>query len=282
MRKRNFWWLTLVTIMPLANPPAARGYTEKQTLKFDLYRDYLIVAQGSAGPLKGLNFLVDTGASPTVLDRRLAQKLHLEELPASIAVLEGSVQAGQAVVPALHFGPLETENLPVLVEDLSFFQKALPLHIDAVIGLDVLGQTPFEIDYPSREIRFGSFSLPSNSLPFEIKAGLPIVNAELNHVSLHLLVDTGASALVLFGQSTPRPISPMRVSAVNSIGETERKQVMLHSLRLGEIQFGQEPAVMVRNRTDGNHDFDGLMSPASLGITKIAFDRERGRLSFSR
>lgn len=282
MRQRNFWWLTLLTILPLANPVAARGYTETKTLKFDLYRDYLIVARGSAGPLKGLNFLVDTGASPTVLDRRLAQKLHLEQLPASIAVLDGSVQAGQAVVPALHFGPLEADNLPVLVEDLSFFQKALPLHIDAVIGLDVLGQAPFEIVYPSREIRFNSFPQRAKSLPLQFKAGLPIVDAELNHVSLHLLVDTGASGLILFGQSTPRPVSPMRVSAVNTIGETERKQVWLHDLKLGETQFGQEPAFMVRSRTDGNQDFDGLMSPVALGITKIAIDRERGRLSFSR
>jgi predicted aspartyl protease len=282
MRERNFWWLTLLALLSLANPAAARGYTERQALRFDLYRDYLIVARGSAGSLKGLNFLIDTGACPTVLDRQLAQKLHLEELPASMAVLDGSVQAGQAVLPNLHMGPVQKENLPVLIEDLAFFQKALPFHIDAVIGLDVLGQAPFEIDYPSREIHFGSFPQLPNSLPLQIRAGLPIVDAALDHIPLHMLVDTGASTLIIFGTSTPRPISPMKVSAVSAIGEADRKQVRLRSLTLGEAQFGEEPAFLVRSRSDGNHDFDGLMSPAALGITKLAIDRERGRLSFSR
>jgi predicted aspartyl protease len=279
MRDRNFWWLSLLTVLLVANP-AARGDTERQALRFDLYRDYLIVARGSAGPLKGLNFLLDTGASPTVLDRRLAQKLHLEELPASIAVLDGSVQAGQATLPSLTFGPMRKENLPVLIEDLSFFQKALPVHIDAVIGLDVLGQTAFEVDYPSREIHFGPLPQLANTLPIQMKAGLPIVDAEINHISLHLLVDTGASSLILFELSTPRPISPLKVSAV--IGEAERKQVWLRSVRLGEAQFGREPAFVVRSRTDGNHDFDGLMSPAALGITKLEIDLGRGLLTFAR
>lgn len=280
MRDRNFWLLSLLTVLLLVGNPAARGDTKRQALRFDLYRDYLIVARGSAGPVKDLNFLLDTGASPTVLDRGLAQKLHLEELPASIAVLDGSVQAGQATLPSLNFGPMRRDNLPVLIEDLSFFQKALPVHIDAVVGLDVLGQTAFEIDYPSRKIHFGPLPQLANSLPIQMKAGLPIVDAELNHVSLRLLVDTGASSLILFEPSTPRPISPMKISAV--IGEAERKQVWLRSVRLGEAQFGQEPAFVVRSRTDGNHDFDGLMSPAALGITKLEIDLGRGLLTFAR
>jgi predicted aspartyl protease len=282
MRKFNFCWLTLLAIFPLASQAAAGRDTKTLALRFELYRDYLIVATGSAGPLQGLHFLLDTGASPTVLDRRLAQKLHLEEVPASIAVLDGSVQAGQTVVPKLHFGPLQKENLSVLVEDLSFFQKALPLHIDAVIGMDVLGDMPIEIDYTSREIYFGSFPRLTTSLPLEFRAGLPVAEARVDQIPLHLLIDTGASSIILFGSSTPRPISAMRISTVNAIGEAERKQVRLHSLRLGETKFGEEDAFMVRRQNDGNQNFDGLMSPAALGITKIAMDRERGWMSFSR
>jgi predicted aspartyl protease len=283
MQGRNIYLLSLLTLSLLAGEPAARGYTDKQVVRFDLYRDYLIVGRGSAGPLKGLNFLLDTGASPTVLDRRVSQKLHLQELAASIAVLEGSVPAGQAVVSSLQFGPMHRDNLPVLVEDLSFFQKALPVAIDAVIGLDVLGQSAFEIDYVAREIRFGPVPPLENSLPLRIKAGLPIVEAELDHVSVHLLMDTGASSLILFKPPTPKA---MKISTVqrppNSIGEFERKQVWLHGLRLGEAEFGSEPAFLVNGRSQGDQDFDGLMSPAALRITKLALDLERGLLTFSR
>ncbi len=284
MRGHAFCWFSLLTVLLMAGEPPARGYgNRRDTVHFDLYRDYLIVVRGSAGPLKGLNFLLDTGASPTVLDRRVAEKLHLDQLPASIAVVGGSVEAAQATAPTLEVGPARRDNFHVLVEDLSFFQKALPVRIDAVVGLDLLGQSAFEIDYTARQILFGPVPLLSNSLPLRLQAGLPIVEAEVNHLSAHLMVDTGASSLILFEPSTPRP---MRVSEVRptpgTIGEFDRKQVWLPSLKLGEAEFGKEPAFLVRSRSDGAQDFDGLMSPAALGITKLAIDLGRGLLTFSR
>jgi hypothetical protein len=283
MRGRNLCLLSVLTVLLLSGEPGARGYTDGQAIRFDLYHGYLIVGRGSAGPLKGLHFLIDTGASPTVLDRRLSQKLHLEELPASIDVLEGNVQAGKAVIPSLQFGPMQRLNLPAMVEDLSFFQKVLPVPIDAIIGLDVLGQSSFAIDYTAREIRFGPLLPQANSLPLRIKGGLAIVDAELDHLSVPLLLDTGASSIILFAPPTPRP---MKISAdlrpPNTIGEFERKQVWLHSLRLGQAEFGKEPAFLVKGRSQASQDFDGLMSPAALGITKVAVDLERGLVTFGR
>jgi hypothetical protein len=287
MRGRNLCLLSLLTVLAAGGEPAASGYVDGHTtVAFDLYRDYLIVARGSAGSLKNLNFLVDTGATPTILDRRLAQKLHLEEQPGRIAVLQGSVQGGQAVAPSLDLGPMHRENFPVVIEDLSFFQKAIPVRIDAVVGLDVLGQSAFEIDYTSREIHFGPVPRLANSLPLRIMGGLPVVDAELNHHSAQLLFDTGAYALILFRTPAPDRASPIKVSAVerppNTIGEFERKQVWVQNLKLGQAVFGREPAYLVGSRSDGGQSFDGLMSPAALGITKVAFDLERGVLAFSR
>jgi predicted aspartyl protease len=284
MRGHAFCWFSLLTVLLMAGEPPARGYgNQHDTVHFDLYRDYLIVVRGSAGPLKGLNFLLDTGASPTVLDRRVAEKLHLNQLPASIAVVGGSVEAAQAIAPTLEVGPVRRDNFQVLVEDLSFFQKALPVRIDAVVGLDLLGQSAFEIDYAARQILFGPVPLLANSLPLRLQAGLPVVEAQVNHLAARLMVDTGASSLILFEPSAPRA---MRVSEVRptpgTIGEFDRKQVWLPSLQLGEAEFGKEPAFLVRSRGEGAQDFDGLMSPAALGITKLAIDLGRGLLTFSR
>jgi hypothetical protein len=284
MRGHAFCWFSLLTVLLMVGEPLAIGYgNQHDTVHFDLYRDYLIVVRGSAGPLKGLNFLLDTGASPTVLDRRVAEKLHLDQLPASISVVGGSVEATQATAPTLDVGPAHRENLHVLIEDLSFFQKALPVRIDAVVGLDLLGQNAFAIDYAARQIVFGSVPHLANELPLRLAAGLPIVEAQVNHLSAHLMVDTGASSLILFQPLAPKA---MRVSEAlptpGTIGEFDRKQVWLPSLRLGETEFGKEPAFLVRSRGDGAQDFDGLVSPAALGITKIVFDLGRGVLTFSR
>ena len=81
-----------------------------------------------------------------------------------------------------------------------------------------------QIDYVARQILFGPVPELANSLPLRLLAGLPVVEAKVDHVSAHLMVDTGASSLVLFEPSAPKP---MRVSEVRptpgTIGEFERR-----------------------------------------------------------
>ena len=286
MRGRNFCLLSLLMLLALASELPARGYTDAKPLRFDLYHDYLIVARGAAGSQKGLNFLVDTGTNPSVLDRRVAQKLHLQERPSILAGINGRVQAGQATVPSLQFGPIRRENVNMVVADLSFFSKAIPVPIDGVIGLDVVGQTRFEIDYAASQISFGPIPSLKNSVPLELRGGLPIVTAELNHLSTHLVLDTAASALIVFAPQTPAMVSRVNATAVQQsssrMGEFERKPVQLGNLTFGQMELRGQPAFLLQKPWDRNEDFDGLMSPALLGITRLAIDVQRGVVEFSR
>lgn len=291
MRDRFYWFVVLLGLV-LAGQPFALGEKEigprqpvEGTVNFDLYRGYLMIARGSAGTVKGLTFLLDTGASSSVLDPQLARKLHLQRFPASMSVLGGSVQAEKSVAPSLNVGLMQRENVPVLIEDLSFLQKALPVHVDAIIGLDVLGQTAFVIDYATRQIHLGPLPALPDAVPLHMAGGLAIIDAQVNNLPARLLLDTGASSLFLFARSTPGA-SGVRVSAVQqssgTIGESERKQVKLHSLRLGTAEFSQEPAFLVPDGSHGGHPFDGLISPAGLGVKRVAIDLARGEAAFSR
>jgi predicted aspartyl protease len=293
MRCLYHCWLTvMLASLALAEQPSASRVSqtdarrERETMvKFDLYRGYLILTQGSAGPLNNLNLLLDTGTSSTILDQRLARRLHLVEKPALIGVANGRVQAGTATVPSIGIGPIRRNDFPVLVRDLDFLQRALSVPVDAVIGLDVLGQVSFMVDYTSREIHFGSPTLLPMSIPLHSKGGLATLDAELNHAPVHLLLDTGASSLILFETRMPKSVSGRSIviqRSTNLNGTFERKQVWLHSLKLGKAEFGQEPAFVIHDNRDAGRDFDGLISPAALGITKIAVDLERGVLAFSR
>jgi predicted aspartyl protease len=244
------------------------------TVPFGLYHDYLIVVRGSAGGLKGLNFLVDTGASPTVLDPRVARKLHLQETPASIAVIGGHVQAEQATVPSLSLGPAHRENLPVLIQDLSFLEKNLPFRVDGVVGLDVLGQGAFLIDYALHRIQFGPTPMLPNSLALHMKDGLAMVDADVNGAHTTLLVDTGASGLTLFTRKETPALK------VTSIGDFKRKQLEARSVRLGQAEFKPESVSLVEGGS--NYAFDGLMSPVALGISRVVIDLGRGVMAFGR
>lgn len=289
MRRGFFWLLIVWTGLAAGRQPAAWGYSQSgraATTKvgFELYRDYLIVVQGSVGSVKGLHLLLDTGTSPSILDQRIARRLHLEIAPAEVAIVNGNVQAGSSTVPSIELGPVRRDQLLVLIEDLSFLQKALPVRIDGIIGLDLLGQGSFVIDYASREIRFGPAPAMPLSVPLQMKQGLPIVNATVNHATVHLLLDTGASSLIFFEQM-PQPVPGSKGSSQPSprtIGDFERKQLRLSSFTLGETEFPNASAFLVYNQRDAEHAFDGLMSPAALGITRVAVDLTRGTFAFAR
>src|ERR1700761_7095445 len=110
MRGRSFCLAILLLCLPFAGTPGARADVTSKGLHFDLYRGYLIVARGSGGSGPDLDFLVDTGGNPTVLDRRVAQKLLLPEEPGVLAGINGRVQAGLTTVPSLQIGPIKRDN----------------------------------------------------------------------------------------------------------------------------------------------------------------------------
>jgi predicted aspartyl protease len=267
--------------IPQPVPPADRA-AATVTVPFDLYDGYMIVAHGSAGPLKGLNFFVDTGTTLPVFDSKVLQKLHLQhEAPVSIVVLGGKAQGQEAVLPSLSFGPVQWSNLQVVTIDLSFFRKVIPVRIDAIVGLNVVGQRAFVIDYSARVIRFGRTPVLPVSVPLRMDGGLATFDAEIDHAPVHLAFDTGADSLILFNTDARSPGSKRKVEP-DHIGNFTRKAVRLHSIRLGNAEFGQKSAAVVDSPKQSPFDFDGVVSPAALGIVQVSIDLQRGVLGFSR
>ena len=256
-----------------------------ESVRFQLYRGYLIVVHGSIGAAKNLNFFLDTGATPALLDSGVARKLHLHgEESVSIVRLDRRTLAEETTLPSLEIGPLKRSNLRVVTADLSFYEKVLPVRIDAVVGLDVLGQRPFVIDYPARVIRFEPAPALEVSLPLRLDQGLAVFDAEIDHMPVHLLFDTGAGSMVLFNKATPRSTGTKDDTAEEprKTAASEEKKVWLRTLRLGTEEFGQKPALLTRNPKPSQLNVDGLMSPAALGISRVAVDLKAGVLAFSR
>jgi predicted aspartyl protease len=267
-------------------PAPVMSNTNGVAVRFDLYDGYLIVAHGSAGPLHDLNFLLDTGTSLPILDSRIARKLHLQgEGPARIVILGGRAQAQEAILPSLTLGPVRRSNLQIVTADLSFFGRILPVRLDAIVGLDVIGQSAFVIDYSARVIRFGQQPALPVSIPLRLDGGLASFDAEIDHAPVHLVLDTGAASVVLFDKTPAEPESGRNAGSLqkpDTIGAFARKTVRLRTMRLGDEEFRQKAAILVRNPKQSQLDFDGMMSPVALGISQVFVDLRDGVVAFSR
>jgi hypothetical protein len=266
--------------VPVGNHSAAHVPVK---LAIRLYGDYLVIAEGSIGNVHKLNFLLDTGACPSIVDQKIARELKLAEQPSRVNLWSKSVQARQVVLPSLRLGPVHVESLPVLAEDLSFLQKALGFKVHAIVGLDVLRKSSFTINYRTTEILFGSPENLTYSVPFETDTPVVTVRMGFQDRRLRMVVDSGGPDLTLFRSrmlgSIGLPVLGTETVA-DAGGSFQRTKVRIPELYIGKETVGAQIAFVVDDRKDSGDDFDGVLGVRGLQFWKVAFDFENHRFSW--
>jgi hypothetical protein len=270
------------TVVLAETKPVSNNSVE---LPIQLYLDYVVAVEGSIGSLEKLTFIIDTGAYPSMVDQRIATALGLSETDGKVGLINQNVQTKLAILPVVAVGPVRVENLPVLVQDLSTLEKTLGRRIDAVVGLDVLGKTSFSINYRTKRMRFGPVERSRSTVSFETGPSFVTVEARLHDRTVRLLVDTGASALMLFHSRLTNPTSlpaGKLTKAKNVGGDFQRQAVLIPDMHLGKENLGPQRGFVVADQRDDGRGFDGVLSVRGLYLEEIGFDFENHEISWKK
>jgi len=227
--------------------------------------------------------LVDTGASPSVIDQKVARRLHLTDHPDRVNLWTKSFQTGRVVLPFLRLGPVQAQFLPVLTEDLSFLQKAIGRRVDGIVGLDVLRKSSFTINYRTKELKFGPVDSLTFSAPFDTDTPVVTVRTTFRNQNLRLVVDTGGPDLMLFQSRVQGSIQfeELGTETVADVGGTfRRRRVQIPDVYLGKQLIGTQIGFVVDDRKDEGDDFDGVLGVKGPQFWKVAFDFEHRRFSW--
>lgn len=253
---------------------------QSRAIPFKLYGGFAIVVRGAIEDQEKLNLLVDTGAVPSAIHQRLARKLNLNGPKEIHSAITNSRSVERVTIPQMRIGPLEISAISAVVVDLTAIERRLGLRLDAIIGLDVLGTQALTIDYRLHQIFIGELGKADDAVPFELlmQGGAPyvVVPMQINLHSARLLMDTGSDGIALFDSWVRRrPLAVQRFGArpaISAEGEYTVEQIQLSDVRLGTSKRGMRPATLVESAIPKSQDFDGLLGPTSLEVTRLAFD----------
>jgi hypothetical protein len=277
------WSVVVVASLLVSGPPLRSAETIGE-VPVELYQHHLVVTKGSIGRLSGLNLLIDTGTIPSVVDDRIARRLHIEADSSMLVAFGRQVRIQSAVVDGFRIGSLTSGPVPVGVGDLSYLEG---VRIDAIVGLDVLARTNFSIDYQTRVLKFAPEARENAVAPLEIV--WPFVTARMTIAGeqVRLLVDTGSGDLVLFKTRMPAALShaPWRgdKTVQYASGAARLRRLELRQVGFGGDVWDKLPAWAIDRVPHGYPpDIDGVLGVVSLGCQRVRFDFDRGELGWSR
>jgi predicted aspartyl protease len=260
-------------VVALPGALAAQVKPPSEIVKFRLRDGYLIVVQTMVNGSGPFSFLLDTGATRTVMDPELARQLQAPVI--GTTSLAGIFRVRQDELVQLQDVQLGTISLSgsVAVVDKLARQKLLATGIRGILGEDFLSRFDFLIDYKQHLLRFGDVPPPGERCRFETIGqyhGSPTANRILIPVEfmgvsgkrMRLQLDTGARTPELFPVShdahSPQPWG----GSVATTSSADKVTILSDvTVRVGNTKVPGQDVVQFRRAL--SFDADGLL-PAAI------------------
>lgn len=304
--RRSFFaiWLLSLVLLASASGLRAREAQQKPVLSapFELVGSYIILRVQVNGS-RPLSFLLDTGASESVIDTSRATQLGLALKGGEPGlVLGGAAEA--ALAQDVHWKLAQanvdfTFNFPEMIAvDLSTPRAALGHDVDGIIGGDILMLGVAEIDYASRTLKLYDSQtyryLGSGAvLPITLDRKRPFVDIAITTqrgaaYKSRVLLDSGANGAIMLSkafadknkvlQQTQKTLRGVSVGLGGSLLQHDVGR--LRKMQIGRFEI-REPIASFSQDTEGalaEPNQDGSIGSEVLRRFKLTLDYSRLRI----
>jgi len=159
--------LFLLLAIALPGVTAAQMRQSNDIVNFRLRDKYLMIVPAMVNGAGPFNFLLDTGATHTVIDPALARQLQLLMIGEASLTTVSDVRQDQLVrLKSVRVGNSEVSELGAVIDKLDQVKLKAP-GIRGVLGEDFLSNFDFLIDYPHKILRFGGDAPAGDHCRFE-------------------------------------------------------------------------------------------------------------------
>jgi len=286
----NRWLLSLAcvclffpSVSQADDQPKPTENASVSKLPFRLSSGYLIQVEGRIGDQTNLKFILDTGASISMVDQRIAAKLKLDAHTAQSFNFDRNLKWETATVPEVQFGPIRADNVVVLVSDLArysdFARKA-----DAIIGMDLLKLSDITIDFGAGNLIFEPTPPRTYLAGGDPMTKCLIVELQVQGRPVHLIVDTGSPGILLYEERLRTTVPGLR-TAGSIKNATMGGRVQVKQATLPDVVFGtrnrEVPVLLLPSPgADTLPGIDGIVGVAALQARRVHFDFSRRTLSW--
>ncbi len=241
---------------------------------------------------RGLDFLLDTGASNLTIDDDVANRLGLTVYGRATQTVAGSFATGRVVVPAVTLGDLTMHDVVMHTAPYAS-REAHDTRVVGLLGFDFLAAAGLKIDYANgivEALRPGTLEAPAaaTALDVRLNSGAPVTHAEIGEAAGDdFIIDTGAAfSFVLFqrfARNHPEIVRPERegrvqyatgVGGTMSYRDAPSHKVVLGSLTLPDVAGFEalSPSAL------GFDNEDGLIGADILKQFTVFLDYGAGRV----
>lgn len=255
-------------------------------IPFRLHKSYMILISGSIGPLDNLTFLIDTGASSTLISPHVARKLKIKGVSKDAAAYGSELKCPLVVLHDIQLGSREFDFVPTLVADFSGLGP-IGNRIDAIVGMNLLKRTRcLRIDYVTKTLSFA----PQDDLPHSVTLNcpdlIPFITLELHGVPVRLLLDTGARDILLFRDQVkdiPRAATRPFRKTINHLGSAEKVQgVVFDEVGLGSVDWDRIGVFLLESRLEQYDALEGIAGVSALNLSSFQLDFQNQLFSWAR